>query len=83
MSAFDRFKDKAEELAKKAKPKADELREKAKPMAESIRVKAERATETIKTKVNEVSDTRLGPSGSNVTAPTPDDTAEPGGTTPA
>jgi hypothetical protein len=45
MGAFDRLKNKAEEL-----------REKAKPMAESLKDKAEHASESIKSKVNEFGD---------------------------
>jgi hypothetical protein len=45
MGAFDRLKNKAEEL-----------REKSKPLAGTLKDKAERATETIKAKANEFGD---------------------------
>ncbi len=45
MSAFDRFKSKAEELAKKAKPLAQTFMEKAERAGESLKNKAEDVAE--------------------------------------
>lgn len=54
MGYFDQIKNKAEDLAKKAKPRADELKEKAGPLAQSLKEKAEQAAATAKAKADEL-----------------------------
>jgi hypothetical protein len=83
MSAFDRFKSKAEELAKKAKPKAEELREKAKPLAQTFMEKAERAGESLKNKADDVAEgfrqgTEKARPSDDKPATEPEKPAEPG-----
>jgi hypothetical protein len=54
MGVFDRLKNKAEDLTKKAKPAAENLTEKAKPLAKNLGDRAEHLTETVKDRTTKV-----------------------------
>lgn len=56
MGVFDRLKDKARDLTKRAKPIAENLTKKVKPVSKNLSDRAEHLTETVKTKTKKVAE---------------------------